>query len=195
MQQESYDPDDAQPPAQQTFHLHNWPPYGQTPPRRGVLVVWFDEVIARARMQPQRTGRRGRPYIHDTAALQCMLILQEFYQLPLRQAQMLMAGVIKLAQSSLRVPNYSTLSRRRAALVIQLPEHDERQPLHLVLDPVGLRVYTEVDWFAYVQTLMESHTWRRVRIEVHEATHQIVALLIDQFHAGKRNEAGRDADP
>jgi hypothetical protein len=178
------DPNAALPSTYHTFHLRNWPPYGQPPPQRGVIILWFEEAIAQARLPPQRTGRRGRPFIHDMAAVQCMLLLQTFYQLPLRQAQLLMAGVIDLAQSALRVPNYSTLSRRRMAVTVQLPHHGEHEPIHLVLDTPGLSVYADAAWYAHVQTLTEPHTWRRVRIEVDDTTNQIVARRLEMFRGG-----------
>jgi hypothetical protein len=182
--QYDHDPNAALLSTYQTFYLRNWPPYGQPPPQRGVLILWFDEAIAQARPQPQRTGRRGRPFIHDTAAVQCMLMLQAFYHLPLRQAQLLMAGVTELAQIAIRVPNYSTLSRRRLALTVQLPRHDQHEPVHLVLDTPGLSVYNDAAWYAHVRTLAETQVWRRVRIEVDDSTNRIVARRLEMFHGG-----------
>ena len=64
------------------------------------------------------------------------------YHLPLRQAEGFVGSVLVQMGLDLRVPDYSTLSRRHAALAVELPP-PQRGPIHLVVDSTGLKVYGE----------------------------------------------------
>jgi hypothetical protein len=48
--------------------------------------------------------------------------------------------------ADLPVPNYSTLSRRAQTLTVLLPALRSGEPLHLVLDSTGLKLYGEGEW-------------------------------------------------
>ncbi len=44
------------------------------------------------------------------------------------------------------VPDYSTLSRRIHKLNISLPVIKRNEPIHLVVDSTGVKVYGEGEW-------------------------------------------------
>ncbi|KAF1006779.1 MAG: hypothetical protein E5299_02114 [Burkholderia gladioli] len=51
-----------------------------------------------------------------------------------------------LAFPSLPVPNYTTLCRRAKTLDVELPILLDNEPIHLVVDSTGLKVYGEGEW-------------------------------------------------
>jgi hypothetical protein len=46
----------------------------------------------------------------------------------------------------LAAPNYTTLSRRAQKLEVVLPAPRSGEPLHLVIDSTGLKLYSEGEW-------------------------------------------------
>jgi hypothetical protein len=99
---------------------------------RGDLTVWSSPDLAWQGVEG--TGRRGRPRVFTDGAIQTALTLKVLYQLPLRAAQGLVGGLIRLAWLDWRVPHYSTLSRRQKDLVVTIPYRPRGGPLHLVID-------------------------------------------------------------
>jgi hypothetical protein len=104
---------------------------------RGDLTVWISPDLDWH--AGKGTRRRGRPQVFTDAAIQTALTLKVLYQLPLRAAQGMVGGLIRLAGLDWRVPHYSTHSRRQKDLVVTIPYRPRRGPLHLVIDSTGLK--------------------------------------------------------
>ena len=91
---------------------------------------------------------QGRPtrraqYTFSDVAIQTVLTLGLIYPLPLRQAEGFVGSVLARMGLALRVPDYSTLSRRQADLKGALPPPSQRGPIHLVIDSTGLKVVSK----------------------------------------------------
>ena len=54
-----------------------------------------------------------------------------------------MLSIIKLFGLDLPVIDYSQLSRRCALLEVALPRHQTNNPLHMVVDSTGVKVFGE----------------------------------------------------
>lgn len=83
---------------------------------------------------------------YTDAAILCMATLEEVYGLPLRATEGLTRSVVKLLGVELSVPNYTMLCRRRRSLCVELPRRRQSEPLHLVCDSTGIKVYGEGEW-------------------------------------------------
>ena len=57
-----------------------------------------------------------------------------------------MQSLRELAFGDLPVPNYTTLSRRAQELQVTLPEMSSGDPIHLVVDSTGVKLYGEGEW-------------------------------------------------
>ncbi|KAF1018118.1 MAG: IS5 family transposase ISBam3 [Burkholderia gladioli] len=68
------------------------------------------------------------------------------YRLTLRAVQGFTQSLRDLAFSSSPVPNYTTLCRRAKTLDVELPIFCENEPIYLVVDSTGLKVYGEGAW-------------------------------------------------
>jgi hypothetical protein len=65
-----------------------------------------------------------------------------FHQ-PLRQTEGLLRSIAALLDIDIAIPDHTTLSRRGGGLTI-LPKSIHRdEPLHLLLDSTGLKIYGE----------------------------------------------------
>jgi IS5 family transposase len=160
------------------YRLRNWKEYNKALVRRGSLTLWIsDEIITHWR-ETKRTGKRGAPRTYTDTAILCMATLEEVYHLPLRATQGLMFSVVKLLGIKLAVPDYTTLCRRRKALEVELPRLKQQQPLHMVVDSTGIKVYGEGEWKVRQHGYTRRRTWRKLHIGVDEATREFVAVVI-----------------
>lgn len=66
------------------------------------------------------------------------------FHLPLRALQGFAQSLRDLAFADLPIPNYTTVCRRAQTLLVKLPVARSREPLHLVIDSTGVKVYGEV---------------------------------------------------
>ena len=80
-------------------------------------------------------------------------------------------------QLQLPVPDYSTLSRRRKTLGVELLASLPTGRLHLVVDATGFKVYGEGEWKVRQYGYAKRRTWRKLHIGINEATGEIIAAL------------------
>ena len=76
------------------------------------------------------------------------------------------------------LPDHTTLSRRQAGLTVDWPLQPKDQPLHLVVDATGLKVYGEGEWKVRQHGWNKRRTWRKLHLGVDEATGEIVAQTL-----------------
>lgn len=171
----------------QQYRLRNWSEYNKALVRRGSLTLWVSDEIITQWCETRRTGKRGSPRTYTDTAIQCMATLEEVYGLPLRATQGLMRSVVKLLGGELSVPDYTTLCRRRKALEIELPRQKKKEPLHLVVDSTGVKVYGEGEWKVRQHGWSRRRTWRKLHVGVDEATGEIQAAVAatDNFGDGQ----------
>lgn len=134
-----------------------------------MLEAWYNH---------QRSGKRGHPVTYTDTAILCMATLEEVYHLPLRATEGMLASIFAVMQVPLSVPDYSTLCRRRKGLEISLPRRVKDEPLHLVVDATGVKVYGEGEWKVRQHGYAKRRTWRKLHLAVDEATLEIVAAVV-----------------
>jgi hypothetical protein len=161
-----------------SYRLRNWREYNKALRERGSLTVWINEEVLSTWHNVARTGKRGRPTRYTDTAILCMATLEEVYGLPLRATEGLTRSIIKLLGVGLSVPCYTTLSRRRRSLEVEMPRLKKSEPLHLVVDSTGIKVYGEGEWKVRQHGYTRRRTWRKLHLGVDEATLEFVAVVI-----------------
>jgi IS5 family transposase len=160
------------------YRLHNWKNYNQSLVKRGSLTFWFDEEVLSAWRNETQTGKRGRPRNYSDVAILTMATLQEVYHLPLRQTEGLTNSIMELLKLELSVPDYSTLCRRRVGLQVELPRTRQDEPLHVVVDSTGFKVFGEGEWKVRQHGYNYRRTWRKLHVGIDEACGEIVATVV-----------------
>lgn len=150
----------------QQYRIRNWPDYNKALVQRGSLTLWIDERAIETWLNTDCPVRRGRRRTYADAAIFCSLILREVYHLPLRATEGLVSSLLRLLKTGLPVPDYSTLSRRARALDVQLSSAARREPLLLVIDSTGLKLYGEGEWRVRVHGWAKRRTWRKLHISM-----------------------------
>ena len=164
-------------PATKTvYRVRNWAAYNQALVQRYDLTIWVEETTCQAW---QYTGprRQGGQFVFSDVAIECMGTLRELYHLPLRGAEGLLRSVFRLMGVSLRVPSYSTLSRRGQIVAIHLPKQTHGA-LDLVVDSSGLKVYGEGEWKVRQHGASKRRTWRKIHLAIDPASHEIQAAML-----------------
>jgi len=123
----------------------NWPDYDAALVRRGSLTVWVTEEAVAAWHAPV-TGRRGGQPVYSDLAIETGLALRLVLHQPLRQTEGRYDQSQTCSVSRSEFPDHTTFSRRGGGLMI-LPERVERnEPLHLLVDSTGIKIYGEGEW-------------------------------------------------
>lgn len=161
-----------------TYRLRNWHQYTNALKQRGSLTFHFADDVTQGWLNPNKTGKPGASDTYSDLAIQACLSLKVVFRLPLRQAQGLVQSVLGLLGLDLPTPDYSTLSRRQSALAVPLPRSGSRdEPIHVVIDSTGLKVFGEGEWQVKKHGASKRRTWRKLHLGVDEATGEIVAIV------------------
>jgi len=160
------------------YRIRNWKAYNQGLVQRGSLTIWFDEAAIAGWRRNERAGQVGHPTTYADAAIVCALTLKAVYHLRLRQTEGFVGSLLHLLGVDLPVPDYSTLSRRAAGLEVALPRHTRDEPLHVVVDASGVKVFGEGEWKVRQHGWSKHRTWRKMHLGVDEASGEIVAQVM-----------------
>jgi IS5 family transposase len=140
--------------------------------------MWITEDVMQTWHVSEPEAKRGHPRTYTDTAILTMATLQEIYHLGLRQTQGLMELIGVVLHLRVAIPDYSTLSRRRATLELALPRSYPKEALHLVVDSTGVKVYGEGEWKVRQHGYTRRRTWRKVHVGVDEASGEIVAAVV-----------------
>ena len=101
------------------YRVINWAEYNESLRQRGDLTIWVSEEAQSVWSSPRRTSRGGQREILGFGDRDMPeAALRTTYRLALRQTQGLMGSIGTLMGLDIRVPDYSTLSRRANGLSI-----------------------------------------------------------------------------
>lgn len=162
------------------YKVRNWSAYNRALVRRGQLTLWFDERAIAAWRDTTRSNEPGRPKIYADAAIECALVLKSVFHLSLRATQGFLGSVVTLMRLELPVPDYSTMSRRQAGLVVSLPPASHSGARHVVVDSTGLKVYGAGEWHAEKYRRAGRRVWRKLHLGVDETTREILAADVTE---------------
>jgi Transposase DDE domain len=86
--------------------------------------------------------------------------------------------VLGLLKVELPVPDYTTLCRRRRQLAVSLSRVATGDPLHVVVDATGIKVYGEGEWKVRSHGWSKRRTWCKLHVGVDAASGEIVAAAV-----------------
>ncbi len=164
-----------------TYRLSNGNQYTNALRQRGSITFHFADDVTQGWLNPDKTGKPGASNTYSEPAIAACLSIKIVFALPLRQAQGFVQSVLQLLGLDLPTPDYSTLCRRQKHLSVPLPRSLSRdEPIHIVVDSTGLKVFGEGEWQIKKQGASKRRTWRKLHLGVDEATGEIVAVLTSE---------------
>ena len=167
------------------YRVIDWAEYNESLRQRGDLTIWVSEEAQSVWSAPRRTSRGGQWRYSDLAIETC-LTLRTTYRLALRQTQGLMGSIGTLMGLDIRVPDYSTLSRRANGLSIaQAMRQAGSVAVHLVVDSTGLKIFGEGEWLAQKHKIKGiRRRWRKLHLGLDLASGAIVCADLTHDEGG-----------
>jgi transposase len=169
------------------YRVTNWPEYDAALVRRGGLTLWFTEEGVAAWRAPA-TGERGGQPIYSATAIETGLALRLVFHQPLRQTEGMLRSIADVLGVDIAIPDHTTLSRRAGGLTTLLKRIDRAEPLHLLVDSTGLKVYGEGEWLDQKYGILSRRRWRKLHVGVDAVTHEIVASELTPDDVGDVSE-------
>jgi len=158
-----------------SYRLKNWSEYNAALKQRGNITLWFsDEALAH--WQHQGPLQRGAQFHYSDLAIQTGLTVKAIYHLGFRQTEGFLQSVAKLMGVAIDIPDYSTLSRRQKTLAVSLATSSSPEPVHVVVDSTGVKVFGEGEWKVRQHGVSKRRTWRKLHVAVNEATGEALAV-------------------
>ena len=178
---------DNQPPKAQTkptkpkekYRITNWSEYNKALINRGFITLWLDQnTLDHWYYQGQHTA--GGLFRYSDQCIQAALALKAVFRLAFRQTQGLIQSILAIMKMDLQVPSYTQLCRRQARINAFTPptppSESSAEPIYIVLDSTGLKVYGEGEWKVKKHGADKRRTWRKLHLAIDEATNEIHAV-------------------
>jgi hypothetical protein len=165
------------------YRVTNWPDYDAALVRRGSLTVWLtDEAIAG--WHAPVTGKRGGQPVYSDLAIETGLALRLVLRLGLRQIEGTLGSIAQLLGVDIGIPDHTTFSRRGDGLTLLTKPIERGEPLHLLIDSTGLKMYGEGEWLEEKHGKRSRRHWRKLHIAMDANTHEIVASELTRDDIG-----------
>ncbi len=171
------------------YRVKNWGEYDQALQNRGSLTVWVTpEAIAAWRAPP--TGQRGRSPLYSNLAIETGHLLRLALGRPWRQTEGLLRSVVTLLGVSLAVPHHTTFSRRSTGLPLTTSLTPSSEPVQVVLDSTGLKIYGAGEWQREKHGERGRRTWRKLHLAVNPDSREIPASELTTKEMGDLSMVG-----
>ena len=139
---------------------------------------------ALAEWRAPATGRRGGQPIYSALAIETALTIRLVFHQPLRQTEGLLRSIADVLGVDIAIPDHTTLSRRGVGLPILPRDINRREPLHLVVDSTGLRIYGEGEWLDAKRGSRSRRRWRKLHIGINAETHDVLVAELTPDDVG-----------
>lgn len=170
---------DKQPKTQ--YRLTNWSAYNQALIQRGNLQLWVDEDTLQ-NWYFQGPQKPGGAYRYSETCIECALRIKYVLSLAFRQTEGFIASLFEAMKLDLQTPSYSQLCRRQAQLTQQLTPAPSpsasQEPIYVVVDSTGLKVYGEGEWKVRQHGTTQRRTWRKVHVAYDETSNEVLAIAL-----------------
>ena len=161
------------------YRVRNWSEYNAALVKRGSLDIWIDEGMSKDWESQEQTGERGHPEVYKDSWIELIVTLGMVYKLRLRQFEGFMQSLLKLAAwQGVTVPDFTTLSRRRRNLNVQVSSRKFSEPIIVVVDSSGAKVYGEGEWKVRIHGKSKHRTWRKFHLAIEPQTNEILSLEV-----------------
>jgi len=160
------------------YRVTNWSTYDEALVKRGNVTLWFAEEVIVEQWKPAATGKRGAVVQYWDRAIQMMLTLKAVFSLTYRSVEGFGRSLMQLMGVDLRIPDHTSLSRRAKTLNVVIPCRTHADPLHIVIDSTGLKVYGEGEWKVRQHGVSKRRTWIKVHLAVDSAILDVVAVEV-----------------
>jgi len=148
----------------------------------GALAAWH----------PPHTGQRGRPRDYSDVAIETGHLLRLAFGRPWRQTEGLLRSLTILLGVNVGVPDHTTFPRRSPglALATALAQAQASDPVHVVIDATGLKVYGASEWLVEKHGERGKRTSRKLHLAVDPSSGELLASELTGNEDGDASQVG-----
>ena len=155
----------------------NWSEYNKGQVNQGKIHLRLTPDVLAEWRSPKSSGRRGRPQEYSDRAIETLLTLRELFHLTYRRVAGFAASLFEMLQlSNKRVPDYTLICKRAKTLSIQVRTFLKNEPLYLLVDSTGLKVYGEGEWKVRTHDKSKRREWKKVHIMIDSDSFQVCGV-------------------
>jgi Transposase DDE domain len=140
-------------------------------------------------------GERGGQPIYSTIAIETGLGRRLVFHQPLRETEDMLRLIVDLLGVAIAFPDHTTLGRRGGGLTILSKRADRAEPLHLLIDSAGLKIYGEGERLDQKHGIRSRRRWRKLYFGIDPDSHEIVAVELTPDDVGDVSELPDLLDP
>ena len=165
-------------PKKSKYRITNWPAYDRALVERGNITFWFDKNAVKEKWTREPTGKRGGQWVYSDCAIQTLLMLKAVFHLPYRALEGFGRSLMALMGLEMPIPDHSHLSRRGRTLEVQIPRQERTEPMHVVVDSTGLKVFGDGEWKEFKHGEGKRRTWLKVHLAVDAHEKDVVGVEV-----------------
>lgn len=169
---------EAATPKKAQYRVTNWSEYDRALVERGNITFWFDQEAVEEKWTPEPTGKRGGQWLYSNWAIQALLMLKVVFHLPYRALEGFGRSLMSLMGLDMPIPDHSHMSRRAKTLEVQIPRKERTEPMHVVVDSTGLKVFGEGEWKVRQHGVGKRRTWLKVHLAVDAHEKDVVGVEV-----------------
>ena len=166
------------PRKEQQYRITNWPEYDRALVERGNITLWFDKEAIGEKWTPEPSGKRGGCWRYSDWAIQTLLMLKVVFHLPYRALEGFARSLMVLMGVNMPIPDHSHMSRRARTLEVQIPRRERQEPMHVVVDSSGVKVFGEGEWKVRQHGKSKRRGWLKVHLAVDAHEKDTVAVMV-----------------
>lgn len=165
------------------YKVRNWREYNAMLVERGSIFFWIEQSAQEDWNDTEKTGKPGAPKSYSDRTISTCLAVKAVFHLSLRATEGFVNSFFRLLCVRLSAPDYSTLCIRAGSVPVFVytknTDHaHSAEPLHIVVDSSGAKVYGEGEWKVRQHGWCKHRTWRKFHLCVDERTKQIRAAEV-----------------
>lgn len=165
------------------YRVTNWGKYNKSLVNRGSITFWFDEDLGE-NWYYDGPEKRGGQFVYSDVCIVGLLQIKAVFRLQYRQLEGFASSILSMMNLDLQVPSYSQISRRSQQVNVQVSLPKSNEPLYIVFDSTGLKVYGEGEWKVRKHGISKRRTWRKLHLGVDEKTGLIHAQILTENGPG-----------
>ncbi len=165
------------------YRITNWKSYNKSLVKRGNITLWISEEVIE-KWYYEGASQKGGQFEYSDLCIECLLGLKVVFMLGYRQLEGFAQSLIQIMGFEVSVPSYSQICRRSKGLTVDILASKSNQPIFIVVDSTGLKVYGEGEWKTRKHGISKRRTWRKLHLGVDEKTGEIHAQVLTENGKG-----------
>ncbi len=168
-------------------YKRDWSSYNDQLVRRGELYIELDWLEGWHReVSSMNEEKRGRPYAYPETMMEFLAHVKPAFRLPWRQMEGFLRGLFRILGKlfdGLQAPDYTTLWRRVAAKVVEVPLEMDGDVI-IAVDSSGVKVTNRGEWLRRRGLHGQARGWLKLHIAVDVRTKAILSLEVTDERVG-----------